>query len=359
MKQTLASLTNLSRLAPQSHFMSLAKAAEYENLSAYSPTNILAWLKNVGLYWLGAKHPFLTYAAPSTGIFPMDNQVKISVAGDWGSGTNEAEKVAAQIRAGMPDFTIHLGDVYYTGNKAEIDENFLGIKSSAFDPTAWPLGSKGTFSLLGNHEMFSHGTFYFDVLLPALKQQASYFCLENDFWRIVAIDTGYNSTGLDFGPFKPSCKIPDEVLTWLASLNLAGDDRGLIVMSHHQPWSSFETWYKTPAKQLAKFINRPVLWFWGHEHRMAIYGEYTMNGITARGRLIGHGGMPITLKKPNNSKCFCAFTDMDLYPNSEGLSVGFNGYATLEFSRANLHVDYLDLNGHLVYSEAWTPAALQ
>jgi hypothetical protein len=364
MKPALSSLTNLSRLAPQSHFLSLAKAEtstpDYEGLSAYSPTNLLAWIQHVGKYWFGAKHPFSEYHAPDTGIFRMGNQGQVSVVGDWGSGTNEAAKVGAQIRTVTPEFTIHLGDVYYTGNVAEVRSNFLGIKTSAFDPVTWPRGTKGTFTLLGNHEMFTHAMAYFDVLLPALGQKASYFCVENDFWRIVGIDTAYNSTGLDFWPFKPSCRLPDPLMIWLGHLHLSGDSRGLIVLSHHQPWSAFDTWYPTPAKQLAQFINRPILWFWGHEHRLAIYDRYSLSGgVTANGACIGHGGMPVELRKPGLLHgVTCLYTDARKYPNTEGLEVGYNGYANLIFDGENLRVEFRDLNGWLAYGENWTPKTL-
>jgi hypothetical protein len=360
MNQPLASLTNLSRLAPESHFMSLAKAADYEHLSAYSPANILAWVKHVGKYWFGAKHPFQVYLPGETGIFPLGNQAQVCLAGDWGTGTGEAAKVAKQILAAAPDYTVHLGDVYYTGSAGEIAENFLGVRSPAtdpFDPVEWPHGSKGTFAQLGNHEMFTHGDFYFSLLLPALNQKTSYFCLENDFWRIVAVDTAYNSTGLDLWPFRPSCKIPDPVMTWLGGLHLAGDSRGLIILSHHQPWSSFETWYPAAAKQLAQFTNplRPVLWFWGHEHRMAVYDRYAMGGLVAHGACIGHGGMPVELKTPDNSRVTCLFTDAREYDNDEGLKVGYNGYASLSFDNEHLRVEFRDLNGWVVYGENWLP----
>jgi hypothetical protein len=70
----------------------------------------------------------------------------------------------------------------------------------------WPIGQKGSFGLNGNHEMYANGVAYFDMFLPRLGlrtgpcgmsgQQTSFFCLENDYWRIIAVDTGYNSTGV-------------------------------------------------------------------------------------------------------------------------------------------------------------------
>ena len=62
----------------------------------------------------------------------------------------------------------------------------------------------------------------------------------------------------------------------------------LILLSHHGPHSAFEGWYQIPAKQLAKLIHRPVTWFWGHEHRLAIYEKFSVKeGIEAYGRCIG------------------------------------------------------------------------
>jgi hypothetical protein len=51
-----------------------------------------------------------------TGIYPIDDRAKISIAGDWGTGTDEARIVAATMEKSDPDFTIHLGDVYYVGD---------------------------------------------------------------------------------------------------------------------------------------------------------------------------------------------------------------------------------------------------
>jgi hypothetical protein len=352
MRKTLGDLSNLSHVAVQSHFRTASAA--YNSLGAYSPSNIAAWLTHVGAYWLKPRHKFLSYAPPETGVYTMPDYTKIGMAADWGTGTNEAEKVALQIKAANPDYTIHLGDIYYTGSEQEVDENFLGFKVSDYEPVAWPRGSKGTFALCGNHEMYTNGNSYYDVLLPELDQKASYFCIQNSHWRIIGIDTAYNSTGLDLGPFKPSCKIPDENMKWLANLKLEDDQREIVVLSHYQPWSSFEKWYSEPAKQLSSFIKKPFLWFWGHEHRMGIYNRYTYNGVTAYGRLIGNGGMPVPLKLPDNSKCFCSFTDAREYPNSEGLKIGYNGCVMLNFSGDSLHVGYLDLNGFLVREEIWT-----
>lgn len=335
---------NLSRLAPVSHFMS---KAIHEPLAAYKPSNILAWVSHVGAYWLHKKYPFPRIAPTAVKI---DNSVLISIIGDWGSGTDEAASVAVQVAKENPDYTIHLGDVYYIGNEQEVDENFLGIQSSTYDPVMWPRGLKGSFSLCGNHDMYSNGGAYFTKLLSALNQPTSFFRLENDNWIILGLDTGYNSTGLELWPFRPSCRFPDMLIDWLYE-NPIDEKKSVIVMTHHQPWSSFEKGYSGPAKQLSEFIKQPFIWIWGHEHRMAVYDLHSDFGITARGFCAGHGGMPVTLKKPHSpDNPRLLYTDLREYPNGEGLKVGYNGYLNLSIHEKFFILEFIDLDGNLVYS---------
>ena len=88
-----------------------------------------------------------------------------------------------------------------------MNENCLGIKNSNnnYDPVTWPVGSAGSFALNGNHEMYANGDDYLMCFLPRLGlrapggmtgQQTSFFCLQNEYWRMIAIDTGYNSIGV-------------------------------------------------------------------------------------------------------------------------------------------------------------------
>src|SRR5712691_7430355 len=181
-------------------------------LGAFSPTRLFKWLYQYLRYRFGPRQPFLTYAATGsdTGVYDLQGdagEIRIALAGDWASGTDEAAGVAKLITAFDPHYAIHLGDVYYVGDPAEVDENFLGIRNPAnhFEPCLWPTGSRGSFALNGNHEMYALGGYgYFHCMLPKLgltvngkpqRQGASFFCLQNEHWRIIAVDTGYNSTG--------------------------------------------------------------------------------------------------------------------------------------------------------------------
>jgi hypothetical protein len=307
------------------------------------------------------------------GIYKLesDNEIRIALAGDWATGTDEAHLVGELIKKFDPHYSIHLGDVYYVGDRTEVDENFLGIKNqeSQFEPCLWPYGSRGSFALIGNHEMYARGFAYFDRMLPTLGlitngkplgQKASFFCLENEFWRIIALDTGYNSIGLPILEyiFRPGCALRPEQLDWLRTVvwGRKEDPRGIVILGHHQYYSRYDYWYPKQAKQLAEFVSGPVLWFWGHEHRMAIYDEFGVrDGIRAFGRCIGHGGMPVDLPpaRPKHSQCVVEFTDERHYPNDENLKIGFNGFAQLSMQGNRMTVRYVDVRGTVIFSEVW------
>lgn len=116
--------------------------------------------------WLEALAVWLENIPQTKGMFSTDPQVitipdkvSIAMAGDWGTGDwrradnpAPATKVAKAIAALRPDYTIHLGDVYYSGTSDE--EQHLLVDS-------WPRGTAGAFTLNSNHEMYSGAKPYF------------------------------------------------------------------------------------------------------------------------------------------------------------------------------------------------------
>ncbi len=362
----------------------LHKAAEavapsnYPPESMFSPSALWEWIRNYLAYVLHKKHYFPPFtASPKHAVYDLLDEngaqnVKVSIAGDWGTGTGEAESVANCIKAFTPHFTVHIGDVYYVGDPQSVNENCLGIKNpnNNYDPVVWPIGSEGSFALNGNHEMYANGGGYFDVLLPELGlcdangkmlgQQTSFFCLQNQYWRIIAIDTGYNSVGVpilshipiinDIPGIGGNCKLRDELIGWLTNVvRPAEDNRGLIIASHHQNYSAFQNRYEKPAQQLWDAgIRRPVLWFWGHEHRLAGYDLYGTCGLKSFGRCIGHGGMPVDRGLPAREPV-PVFYDNRLAKNSYGV----NGFVNLTFTGPTLTAQYDDLDGTSVLREEW------
>ena len=349
----------------------------YPGLRLYNPHAWSEWFRYYIKNRIGPRHKFNFYprGAADRGIYPLVSAhgactVRMALAGDWGSGTDEARKVGMRIAAAQPDFTIHLGDVYYVGSMSEINEHFLGIDDphNDFTPCAWPLGAVGSFALNGNHEMYARGDAYFELLLPQMglwtprvRQHASFFCLENDDWRVIALDTAYNSIGRPIieNILRPTGRLEDALVEWLrddVKLGARGDHRGIVLLSHHQYYSAFDEWYLKPAQQLAELIKRPVVWFWGHEHRMIVYGAHSFGGgITAHGRCLGHGGMPVERFNPDrplrHRECPPLFVDNRPFPNDEGIDVGYNGYGIVDFEGRELKVDYRDLTGAAVYHE--------
>ncbi len=350
----------------------------------YLKIQVVLWIWHYLKSRFGGKHEFAFYKPGDAdrGIYPLssaldesrsDAPLKVSLAGDWASGTRDAQEIAQAIEAGNPDFTIHLGDIYYVGTKKEVRENMLGGK------TLWPMGRLGGFALNANHEMYARGKAYFKHLLPRLGlrapadttpqgQKASFFCLRNDHWLIIGLDTGYYSVGTPVLEkiFKPSGKLHRKQMEWLRNdVRLQEDrQRGVILVSHHQYYSQFEAYYERPARQLSRLLDRPVLWFWGHEHRLAIYGQHaTRKGVLAAyGRCLGHGGLPIEDigdEPENDRKHQVGLVLYDRRRQREigyrDTPVGYNGYANLIFEGDRLTVEYWDTQA-LLLEEVWEVA---
>jgi hypothetical protein len=154
------------------------------------------WELVAGTVWLENllhKHPF-PQGVP--GILPMPDTVRIVLVSDFGTGHFGAQdspstRIAHFIPSLRPDYTIHLGDVYYAGTNAEEVSNFI---------VTWPTGSRGSFTLNSNHEMYSGGGPYFNKAVggpvfnpPGKPSQSpfSFFAIENDHWILVGLDSAY------------------------------------------------------------------------------------------------------------------------------------------------------------------------
>lgn len=345
---------------------SLIQRPPDNNMHGLTEENKLAWLfKNIA--HLGNSHyPYQIYAKPSVnnGIFPLVQKEKgpvtIALLADWASCTEESIQIAKL--TGEQDYSIHLGDTYYVGNSKEIADNFNDTYGGA-----WPYGTQGSFALLGNHEMYSSGKSYFTELLPymgafcdgkdMLRQEASYFCLENEHWRIIGLDTGYDSLKGFFGlSAKTNLQLPEQQMAWLRDIVQPGKDkRGIIFLSHHQCFSAFEKdEFQAIIPQLAPLLGagRTVLWFWGHEHRLAFYGYNPLAGDTGCfSRCIGHSGMPVEtqlfkVKAPEptapSNRNLVMYDQRVRKIIDENISLGHNGYVVLHLDGPGLIASYYD-----------------
>ena len=327
-------------------------------------------------------HDYPAYTLPETGIYKLEKnsgaeagQNTLAIVADWATNTAESIEIAQGMAEHNPDYSIHLGDTYYVGAPHEIANNFINPGSP------WIRGNTGSFALLGNHEMYAQGIAYFDRLLPTLGvknkqsgifsgQKTGFFCLENDYWRILGLDTGYHSIGklpvIEL-LFPPDCHFDPILMEWLENtvhLNDPADKRGILIITHHQYITAFksEGEFLKPAAQLAQLIgkDRPVIWIWGHEHKFSAFEKIQVGeGITAYGRCIGHGGMPVELKSKGfemNEKTHGAsklvMVDTRTKPGTEKYPLGYNGYALVKIQDDALSIEYYDAV-NLLLTEKW------
>jgi 3',5'-cyclic AMP phosphodiesterase CpdA len=241
-------------------------------------------------------------------VIDLNDASKLAIIGDWGTGLQQAKLVLEQVAAMKPDILLHLGDIYFAGTESETRSNFLSICRSV-------LGDIPIYSLCGNHDMYSGGKGYYS-LLDQIGQKASYFCLQNDDWMFLAMDTGFH----DNNPFTVSTNMTQLVTQdgwseaeWhLNQIKNAGDHK-IILLSHHQLFSSFGSVGSVDEVNYAYNPNlyeifAPLLpkvewWFWGHEHTLGIFDAYI--GLK-RGRCVGASAVPV-------------FQDQQSYTTAEGL----------------------------------------
>lgn len=340
-------------------------------------SKVIIWIGHSIKHWFKSKENFKTYLGTNdTGVYdgktangePSDN-ISIALTADWATNTQESMDVTNKMMSHNPDYTIHLGDTYYTGELSEINSNYID------DNAPWKKGPSGSFALMGNHEMYTSGIFYYNPLLTNLGerdfsnsnipysykgQKASYFCLRTKFWNVIGLDTGYNSVSFPYlNSFRKNCEFEPGLVDWLKSdeLDLKNSERGIIFLSHHQYYSAYEDEYYKPAEQLAEIIGteRKVLWIWGHEHRFSIYGKFkSKNGIPVHGRCIGHGGMPVEIdaiyKKEKDQKFDATANDRKLLITDKRIRkivdktpIGFNGYVILNIKNKNITITYYSI----------------
>jgi Calcineurin-like phosphoesterase len=250
------------------------------------------WISSaVAMGWrlLKKRHRFNDEPAPPQ---PLAGDARLVVVGDWASGIGRARRVAAQMRraveeaaaAGRQCHVIHLGDTYYSGWDFEYRRRFL---------PHWPVRAgepHGSWSLSGNHDMYTGGHGYFEVLLAEERfrpfhRGSSWFSLENEDWQLLGLDSGWKEHDLHDGQ-----------AAWVGRKMTENPGRRTMLMSHHQPFSAFGGDGPKLKRRLRDVLAGDGIdaWLWGHEHRCVVYEP--REGI-ANPRCIGHGGIPVYADK--------------------------------------------------------------
>jgi hypothetical protein len=240
--------------------------------------DIFGWMRSL-FDWVDRRqaHPMLRPA--TTRADPFANTARVALTADWGTGLYGAPKIAEQMtKMGVFDLLLHLGDVYYSGTREEIQERFLDV---------WPSGAgKVSRTLNSNHEMYSGGFGYFELALPALGQASSYFAFQNDHWLLAGLDTAYVDHDID-----------NQQVAWLNAVIKQAGGRKVILFSHQQLFSRLDAQGTKLQNALRHQLDQKAIfaWYWGHEHQCVIYDPHPRYGLL--GRCLGNGGIPEARKK--------------------------------------------------------------
>jgi len=351
-----------ARLAVARFLGNDAEATNLKNEIGFSGCDLM-WIDALGDYeafiLARGKIPYVDYPPGELATFsvldtlPNHPTVTVALVADWGTGMEDAQALLGQIKAKSPDVVIHLGDIYYAGTPDEVQNNFYGVYQQVFGATPPPL-----YNLSGNHDMYSGGGGYYG-LLPRLNQLASYFCLRNDNWQFLAMDTGLNDSNLF--PEDPQLTfLKDKEVSWLRDKIVNAGGRKTVLLSHHQLFSAFaavgtdeqgNSLACNPKLQAAFTVNGQNLleqvpwWFWGHAHNLEVYLPYV--GLT-NGCCIGAGAVPVLV-----GAAYTPPTDLILPPGEEQLpqlvanaQLGTNGtvynhaYAIMTLAGASAKVTF-------------------
>lgn len=275
----------------------------------------------------------------------LPNNATIAVVGDWGTGQPEALAVLECIAAKKPNVVIHLGDVYYAGTDPQQQhyffDNWCKVLDLAIDANRNVTSqSPRTFSLPGNHDMYCGGGPYYKMI-HQLRQDASFFCLRNEHWQLIGLDTGY----YDHSVSGPCTHLAPGQPEWLADKINTSGGRKTILLSHHQLFSNtelFDAKDGTPAgdtnpllwAEMEAILPNVNLWLWGHQHQAVAYVDPRV-----KARCIGHGAYPVGISELGKSSNSIPL-DKNIAPPQHGEDFWDQGYALIQLNNDGATVTY-------------------
>ena len=330
------------------------------------------WVESALNYYKTGKPkiPFPRHDDPQKTVEPLqalvaEPEIRIAIAGDWGTGEAAARAVGAQMAALKPHYTIHLGDVYYSGLRTEEQDKFVDL---------WPAGKVGSYTLNSNHEMYCGGDGYFNVLLSNDKFKAqrglSYFALTNDDWLIIGLDTAYFAYYLSLlyeqgALFEPDAKKAKDgmfQLQWLQSVLQGRTKKRVIILTHHDGFDIHPITAKVTPKPLYQQVTGQLTnvhdwwWYWGHVHGVIVYRRiFFPNNAGLTPRCVGHGAIPYLpfprdLSRLTNGTVAVEWSETDLADHGGDARRAPNGFMLLTLTGAELHEEMYDEGGRLRWS---------
>jgi hypothetical protein len=298
-------------------------------------------------------HPF----NPEPAVHEIADDSRFVVVGDWGTGLPRAQliaremqaQVAAGLAAGRQVHVIHLGDIYYSGTPSEDERHVLRYwpvtpEQAAAGVTSW--------SLNGNHDMYSGGFGYFQTLLadPRFRAQhspdgaaTSYFRLTSPSWEFVGLDTAWQHKVFT----ENAQAVLEEPQAGFVERVAAESDRKLVLFSHHQLVSVYDT--EDIGEELKDRLSsvldsrRVTAWWWGHEHRSMAFKP---SGGVQFPRCLGHGGVPVIQTHGEHDP----IPEPGLWEDrtvdvADGQRWAKFGFAVLDLNGPQIDVSYIDQSG--------------
>ena len=266
------------------------------------------------------------------------------MAGDWGTGDPSSLLIAEHMKEVKADFTIHLGDVYYSGTEEEEKEKLV-------DP--WPPGRSGSFTLNSNHEMYSHAHGYFNVALadPKFGMQGGASCFALDFGPLLllGVDTAYFAHWWELYQVGV---VADKVADWLKQF-ADNPNRKIIMLTHHHAIDDNGRMQGSLWKDVEAALGRlPDVWYWAHVHSAAVFNAIPAGNGKVHARCMGHGGIPST---PNPMTPHLAWTEQRYAGDPDVQTRALNGFVVLRISQGGAVVEeqFRDEHGGV----AWPPPA--
>jgi hypothetical protein len=321
---------------------------QYEDLD-------IGWISSFIDYLSTSRDPFPTHLDSLHGsvnpvIQVTDDEVKIAIAGDWGTRNESSARIGQNILANKPDITIHLGDVYYAG---EIDQERQFVSD-------WPAGANSkypAFALNSNHEMYSGGQGYFRVALQSAKfsaqQRLSYFALELPKWVIVGLDSAYNAPHKVWQLYQTG-NLNQVQIDWIRGVaaNARASGKKIIALTHHHGLDVSGVMVPNFFDQMIDAFTvdaarrGPDYWYWGHVHGVLVFTpiQIPKQQVVLHPRCVGHGGVPyreFSSLAPETLEWW--ETQHAPEPESERL---LNGFVLLTIKGDSLSEAFIDEFGH-------------
>ncbi len=329
----------------------------YEDVYGHREPLIQSILKE----WKALSFDRAPYPPGMPQVIRLPPNAKIALLADWGGDNPAARHIAAVVKRQNPTLAIHLGDIYYGGVRSEC-ETFLQLwplqTNSQHPEIGIPPGT--SFALNGNHEMYSGGGSYFSIVLKAFGQPQPFFCLENDHWRLIGLDTAYADGRLN--PDDPNDPIKTQWKWLIEALKDSGPKKN-ILLTHHQPVSAHTAEFhdseglRKDAEELlaTEGIGKDAIfgWFFGHEHRCAIYKD-TETCFNAR--LIGNGCIPHEVQTEKAADPGCTpieYVNRRQDKCNSGAAVSMCVMLTFSDPTAEILIEYIDEDFEAWGTEVW------